>query len=210
MTQVDGMGRATSLGSMWLNRVFVPPASRPRRLWARSSVRVSIVQMVFFGIFFILYALLLLGLGSLLTNIPGLNNLVGPWLLALIVSPPLAWVTARRVSRAAPYRRVSGEGMEAWFWVKADQVGPVMGTLVGRTIATNTYESWATGKRTEVECVEWLGTARLPRAAKRGIDVTEPSVVDTRPRTVPDEWIRKSQQRNALRAALIREAEGRR
>lgn len=191
--------RAVSLGSIWMNSAFVAPLSRPRRLWRRASVRVSVVQWFLIGVMFLVWFPTLYFVSLPFSYIPGIRTLISPWIIAIIVSPILAWVTGRRLSRSAPYRRHTGEGLVSYLWVKSDQRGKILGRLVGRPVATNRYWSRATGRLREVECIEWIGTARCPQTVRRPEGTDSDHLVDyyLEPRTVPDNWVPRYRERQS-------------
>ncbi len=186
---VDPRAFSQAYGYLWLNSVFV--VRQPRwRLWKRSSIRTSAVELIMVGISAFVIGAIVLGVSSVLALVPGLDQLIWPWALAVIAGPIFGWPTGRKLAKASPYRRLTGEGIGSYFAVQATNKSHLLGRIVGRTVATNTYTTWATGKRLPVLCVEWLGTARAPRAPKRpepGSNVDRMDVY-LKPRNFPTQW----------------------
>lgn len=188
--QNEAYGRVQAYGSLWLNDVFVVRNSR-FRLWRKSTIRLSLPEMLWIGIITILSALIIFFVTTFLHALPGIGTIVSPFVF-LVFAPLLGWFGGRRIARASPYRRYSGEGLGAYLMVQSDKRGTVMGRVIGRRIAVNHCVTFASGKRETVQCVEWVGTARSPLMPKyhpRGEH--EYMEVELPPRDQPVEWIQK-------------------
>jgi hypothetical protein len=154
--------RVLENGSVWLDAVFV--ARAPRFRLKKSSIRLSIPDVIWIIILTIFFSFLFYFIMIPFSWI--FPDLIQPLLIGPAVGVFLGWITGRKVSRASPYRQATGEGIGSYLYVQADSKSYLLKRLFGRTVATSRYESKAGPRKQDVECVEWLGTARasiMPR-----------------------------------------------
>lgn len=173
---------AWAYASVWTNPIFVGK-KRQIRLW-RTSLRASP-----FGYFLIFLSIV--AMSFVMYWVLYIPSFFVPYIAPIIQGPffgvILGWRVGKALAKASPYRRTTGEGFASYLYVKADTKLYFLGRLLNRKVATNTYLSVAgTGKKQEVECIEWLGTARVPRAPKRktGMFDTDTIQISLPPRSV--------------------------
>lgn len=183
--------RAVAYGCISLNGAFVVRNKR-LRIFKKRALRLSVPEMIWIILSTIFFVGVLALAVMVLSLIPILQNLVS--YLMLVLAPFLGWFTGRRIARASPYRRFSGEGLGEYLWVQSDKLGPILGRLVGRKFAMSEVTTAASGKLLTVECVEWIGTSRaqlmpkyLPSRRNTSVDVI------LVPSTVSTDWARRLQ-----------------
>ena len=183
--------RAVEYGCINLNNAFVVRNKR-HRLFKKRALRLSLPEMIWIALASLFY----IGLFSLviliLSLVPIIKDLVS--FLLVVPAPIFGWYTGRRIARASPYRSHSGEGLSEFLWVQSDRLGPILGMVFGRKIATSEVTTVVSGKSLTVECVEWLGTTRAQMMPKffssRGNSAMDVILV---PSTVPTDWVRRLQ-----------------
>lgn len=186
------IGRAVAYGCISLNSAFVV-RNRRMRIFKKKALRLSIPEMIWISIASLIYvglfslAILILGF------VPIINELVS-WFM-VIPAPIFGWFTGRRIARASPYRRHSGEGLGEYLWVQSDKLGPILGKIIGgHGFATSEVITMASGKSLTVESVEWIGTARAQLMPKYYPQKRNTSMdVILVPSSIPTNWALKTQ-----------------
>jgi len=194
--------RALANGVMSLNSVFVV-RNRKRRLFKKSSIRLSLAEMVWIAIATLSLGLIIFGIVTAVSGIPGVRDVVSYWLE--ILAPIGGFIIGRQIARTSPYRRYSGEGLNEYLWVQRDKLGKEIGRVFGRGIAIT--REWATveNRKIPVNCVEWLGTARatmMPRPANKFYTPSQDEKADfvylsLVPQTESTNWAKRYQQKRA-------------
>lgn len=189
----DSYGRAIVYGSVCLNDIFV--ARNPRfRIFRRSSIRLSLVEIVWILLMTFAWILVIFPTMMLLSMLPLLGTIVSPFIMSLF-GIPLGWFTGRRIARASPYRYHSGEGLATYLYVQSDKKSTLFGRIFGRKVATNECVTMVKGKKVTTGCIEWIGTARSPLAPKgNGADSLTYMNVDMPPKCVPVDWVEMYRQ----------------
>jgi len=191
--------RAVQYGVMSLNSLFVI-RNRKRRLFKKSTIRLSLAEMVWISICTFSIAALTFGLVASVSGIPGIRDVVSYWLLLL--APIGGFLLGRQIARTSPYRRYSGEGLNEYLWVQRDKLSKEIGRVFGRGVAITRVMATVDGRKMPINAVEWLGTARaseMPRPKNR---YYVPSADEKRdfvylslePSTVSTNWVKKYQR----------------
>lgn len=185
----DRLARVLTYGSISLNGAFVQRA-RPIRIWRKVSLRLSVPEMIWIILSTLAWAGVLTVAWLVLSRLPVIGDLVSFFII--LPAPLLGWPTGRRIARASPYRRFSGEGLTEYLWVQGDRAGSLLGRLLGgRPVAVSEERTRAGGRPLTVEAIEWVGTARAQRMP-RNVHSRGTTAVDVilRPSAVPTDWVR--------------------
>ncbi|HZL80727.1 MAG TPA: hypothetical protein VFC06_02120 [Demequina sp.] len=190
--------QGAELGYVWLNRVFVKKATFSRI--GSTDIRLSRFDVIVISVLTLVFLALSIPIIYGLMKIPGLDSRVNLWPLSLL-SLVAAWVAGRRLAKASPFSRFTGENIFDWAVVTADKSDTVLGRIVGHRVATNEVTTWISGQPRPVVAVEWIGSARAPDAPPRTADSEDDDLVDVtlRPYVESTDWVRES-RRGAQRA----------
>ena len=194
--------RALANGVMSLNSVFVV-RNRKRRIFRKSSIRLSLAEMVWIALMTLAFGLIIVGIVTAVSGIPGIRDVVSYWLLVL--APVGGFISGRQIARTSPYRRYSGEGLNEYLWVQRDKLGKEIGRVFGRGIAITRDYATVDGRKIPINCVEWLGTARstsMPRPQNKFYTPSKDERSDfvylsLVPQTESTNWAKRYQQKRA-------------
>lgn len=188
-------------GYIWLNRIFVKRHSRSR-LWRNSDIRLSQFEIWVIATLVLVQLAIGLPLTALLMRVDFIANTVNLWPVVGILSPIVGWIGGRRLAKASPYARFTGENIFDWLIVTSDRSSSVLGRLVGRRVATNEMVSWIDGRPKTVEVIEWLGSARAPYAPRATADEGDTlRTLTLRPQVETDDWVAQVRARRRADAA---------
>ena len=198
----SGESRALAYGVMSLNSLFVV-RTKKRRLFRKSTIRLSIAEMVWIAISTLALGALIFAAVSSVQGIPGLRDVVSYFLLAL--APPFGFIIGRQIARTSPYRRYSGEGLGEYLWVQRDKLSKEIGRVFGRGVAITRVMATVDGRRVPINAVEWLGTARATAMPRPRDKYYSPSrdekndfvYLDLVPRSEPTNWAKRYQKKRA-------------
>lgn len=182
------------LGYIWLNRIFVKRGAH-FRLWKTSDIRLSSFEVIVMCLLTLVTIGVMIPIVTLLMRIPAIENTFNLWLM-LSLAPAIGWVAGRRLAKASPYSRYTGENIFEWLSVVSDRKHSLLARIVGRTVTTNTVETWIDGKPRAIEAVEWIGSARAPQMVTQ----TERSTAHERhelrlqPQVEPTAWVEQARR----------------
>lgn len=193
---------AVRYGVMSLNSLFVV-RDRKRRLFRKSTIRLSLAEMVWIGIVTFAIALIIVGIVTAVSGIPGIRDVVSYWLL--ILAPVGGYIIGRQIARTSPYRRYSGEGLNEYLWVQRDKLSKEIGRVFGRGVSLTRVYATVDGRKIPINAVEWLGTARATVMPRPKDKFYTPSKDERRdfvylslePRTVSTNWAKNYQRKRA-------------
>jgi hypothetical protein len=194
--------RALANGVMSLNSVFVV-RNKKRRLFKKSTIRLSLAEMVWIAICTLGIGLLIFGVISAVSGIPGIRDVVSYYLM--ILAPIGGFILGRQIARTSPYRRYSGEGLNEYLWVQRDKLSKEIGRVFGRGVSITRDMATVDGRKIPINCVEWLGTARSTSMPRPQNKFYSPSVDERNdfvylslvPRTESTNWAKRYQQKRA-------------
>jgi hypothetical protein len=194
--------RALANGVMSLNSVFVV-RNKKRRLFKRSTIRLSLAEMVWIAISTLGLGLIIFGVIRGVSGIPGLRSVISYYLM--ILAPIGGFIIGRQIARTSPYRRYSGEGLNEYLWVQRDKIGKEVGRVFGRGVSITRSMATVDGRKIPVNCVEWLGTSRatsMPRPVNKFYSPSRNEKADfvylsLVPRTEATNWSKRYQQKRA-------------
>jgi len=194
--------RALANGVMSLNSVFVV-RNRKRRLFKKSTIRLSLAEIVWICISTVSLGLIIFGIVSGVSGIPGVRDIVSYWLE--ILAPIGGFIIGRQIARTSPYRRYSGEGLNEYLWVQRDKLSKEIGRVFGRGVSITRDYATVDGRRIPINCVEWLGTARttmFPRPQNKFYTPSQDENADfvylsLVPQTKSTNWSKRYQQKRA-------------
>ena len=192
--------RALANGVMSLNSVFVV-RNKKRRLFKKSTIRLSLAEMVWIGIVTLALGLIIFAGVSAVQGIPGIRDVVSYYIM--ILAPIGGFIIGRQIARTSPYRRYSGEGLNEYLWVQRDKISKEIGRVFGRGVSITRAYATVDGRKIPVNCVEWLGTARTTSMPKPNNKFYTPSVNEKEdfvylklvPRTESTNWVKRYQQK---------------
>ncbi len=184
-------------GYIWLNRVFVKRGSS-FRLWKTSDIRLSQFEVLVILVLLLVLMGITVPIIALIMSWSAFANVINLWPL-LLGNILAAWFFGRRLAKASPYSRFTGENIFDWFVVASDKRDTVLGRIFGHRVAVVEVTSWVNGKPQKVEAVEWIGSARAPDAPPRTGDMSETDTVPLYlvPRSEPTPWVAQTRARRA-------------
>lgn len=188
-------------GYIWLNRVFVKRGSH-FRLWKTSDIRLSKFEAVVMAVIALALMAVSVPIVMLLMKWSFIAESIWLWPI-LLINLVLAWMIGRRVAKASPYSRFTGENIFDWMTVTSDKRNTLLGRVVGHRVAVNEVTSWVNGKPQSVEAIEWIGSSRAPQAPPHTAGMSDDALVTVtlRPRTDQTNWIQEV--RDARRAEFM-------
>lgn len=160
------INRALDFGNVWLNGVF--RFSNPvRRLFGNKGPRVSKLEVVWSIICGVLTALILTAGYMLIGDWGPFFILWSPFTI-LLWSAVAVW-QGRRVAHMSPLRSRTNEGTGVWLLIMFKRVITRISFWFARPVQynqciTNTGYENNDGEPKVVECIQWIGTAKCPRA----------------------------------------------
>lgn len=160
-------GRQGLGGYVWLNRVFVKRERRFRPFGRGTDLRMSHFEVFVIGVMLLALGVVSLPVTAFLMRVDFISHFVNLWWFNVPVVFVISWFGGRRLAKASPYARFTGENIFDWLTVTADRKDSFLGRVVGKRVAVSQAESWISGRPQVVEVVEWLGSARVPYAPAR-------------------------------------------
>lgn len=194
---------AVKYGTIHLNGAFVGEASKPFRLFKKSEVRITSQDIIWTIVLLFPTALLLYGLGTALSHVPILSEMMGWWVV--FASPFASWFLGRLMSaKVAPYKKHSGEGLIEYMVVNRQRLRRILiWKLYGQRILYSEVESRATGKRRLVRAAHWQGTAWLQHKPLYNPHTDNSSVRIIHERDFEQtNWLEEAVRREKLRESL--------
>lgn len=179
--------RAQGTHTVWLNEVF-----RYRDSFWRvfgSGTRISGLDVFWMAIILIVW----IGMGFLIRSVVGNVWMLFDPFIIIAEGVIIAWFLGRRVAHMSPLKRKTGEGTSIWLVQQSKRVVARISSLFRGDVTYNVYPSFINGKWANVECVEWLGSAKAPRAPHYDSEENNAkSDLVIRPRGVQNNWIKKN------------------
>ena len=193
-------------GYVWLNRIFVKRGSY-FRLWKTSDIRLSRFEVVVMVVLALVFMGISVPIISFLMRWDAISNVINLWPF-IFLNLGVAWMMGRRLAKASPYSRLTGENIFDWLVVTTDKRDTLLGKIVGHKVAVTEVTSWVSGKPQSVEAVEWIGSARAPRAPRRKADSMPTDLVSIalRPRVAPTNWVAETRRARRERFAELHPA----
>lgn len=160
----DALSRVQSTGTLWLNSVF---AFNNGSIWLFRRVRITKIELIWFFLVFFLWMLVGMGLYFLIGDFWPFDVLLMPFIIP-IEAFILGWVLGRRFAVMSPLRRRTGENTGVWVLIMMRRIVVRISGMFGGAITYNycVTKVHGNGRSDVVQCIEWLGTARVPRAPR--------------------------------------------
>lgn len=196
--------RAIFNGSLVMNQIFVRQI--PKQRFGKTAIRLSYVDIIVIAVITAAVAFAFFMIAYFVTLIPGIgySKKIGFRVVFALIGVVLGLFAGLAASRFSPYRKTSGEGLGQWLSVQMDKRRYFVDRLIGRKWEMTRQVTWVDGEPIEVDCITYLGSARMPKTNKPRVyhldEAPDRYKVILAPRTRPTRWI--DQVRNKRNAVL--------